>query len=78
MNDPAASGRSISQPTRPQKRLNKIGGLVMPEILDFVYEDGSTETERIPAEIWKRGESNITKVFRTDKEVKEIILDPYL
>lgn len=56
-----------------------IGGLVMPIIMDFVYADGTKETIRIPAEIWRRGESKtVTKVFPTDKEVVEIILDPYL
>ena len=55
------------------------GGLVMPVIFDFVYADGTKETIRIPAEIWRRGESkSVTKVFPTTKEVVEVILDPYL
>ena len=29
------------------------GGLVMPLILQFEYEDGTQEIRRIPAEIWK-------------------------
>ena len=55
-----------------------VGGLVTPVIFDFVYTDGTTETIRIPAEIWKKGDTEIKKVFATDKDVKEIILDPYL
>ncbi|MBK8701712.1 MAG: M1 family metallopeptidase [Saprospiraceae bacterium] len=54
------------------------GGLPMPLILDFVYEDDSIETKRIPAEIWRYDDSIVTKVFVTDKPIKQIILDPYL
>ena len=53
------------------------GGLVMPLILLFEFNDGSEEEIRIPAEIWKMNESTITKVFAFDKEVKSISLDPY-
>lgn len=54
------------------------GGLPMPIILQFVYEDGSTEIERIPAEIWKMDDAEVTKVFPKEKEVTQIVLDPYL
>jgi hypothetical protein len=53
------------------------GGLVMPLILQFNYADGSSEVERIPAEIWRLSESHVTKVFPKEKEVKSIVLDPY-
>jgi len=55
-----------------------VGGLVMPLILEFKYKDGSSKIERIPAEIWKMSKDVITKVFVSDKEIKEIVLDPYL
>jgi hypothetical protein len=54
-----------------------IGGLVMPLILEWTYADGSTEIERIPAEIWKTSDS-ISKVFIKDKEATGVVLDPYL
>ncbi len=55
------------------------GGLVMPVIVQLQYADGSKEDFRYPAEVWKSlPEQKITKVFRTPKEVKRIILDPYL
>ena len=54
---------------------SNIGGLVMPVILKFQYEDGSSEEIRIPAEVFKLDQS-ITKVFITDKKVVQIILDP--
>ena len=54
------------------------GGLVMPIILEFTYTDGTTEVDRIPAEIWKLTPDKITKVFVKDKEIKSIELDPFL
>jgi len=53
------------------------GGLVMPVILEWEYEDGTKEMERIPVEIWRKNENNFTKVFVKDKVVKGIVVDPY-
>lgn len=53
------------------------GGLVMPIVLQFVFEDGTTEDHRIPAEIWRLVSDKVKKVFVTDKKVENIILDPY-
>jgi hypothetical protein len=59
--------------------IEKIGGLVMPVILQFQYADGTVEYERLPAEIWKLKPDNmLTKVFRKEKEVTRIVLDPFL
>jgi hypothetical protein len=55
-----------------------IGGLVMPLIVEFTYKDGSKETERIPAEIWRLNEKEVTKLFVKDKEIQSIVLDPLL
>lgn len=57
---------------------NNIGGLVMPIILEFTYKDGTKEVERLPAEIWRYDEKNITKVFVKAKEVESIAVDPFL
>jgi hypothetical protein len=54
------------------------GGLVMPLILQFEYQDGNKEIRRIPAEIWKMSEPTVTKVFVTDAPVSRITLDPML
>jgi hypothetical protein len=53
-----------------------VGGLVMPLIIEFHYADGTSEIERIPAEIWKLNESQVTKVFAKKKEVVRFVLDP--
>ena len=52
------------------------GGLVMPIIVAFTYEDGTTETENIPAQIWRKNENKETKVFISDKKAVSIKLDP--
>jgi len=54
------------------------GGLVMPLILKFTFKDKSDELIRIPAEIWKSNNFNISKVFYFEKEVISIELDPNL
>ncbi len=55
------------------------GGLIMPVIVQLEFADGSREDFRFPAEVWKKlPENKISKVFRSAKEVKRIILDPYL
>jgi len=55
-----------------------IGGIPMPLILEFTFKDNSTEVIRIPAEIWRRQEEKVSKVFIFDKEVVQILLDPFL
>ena len=55
-----------------------IGGLVMPLILEFTFADGTTEVQRIPAEIWRMGTEEITKVFPFAQEVESIVLDPFI
>ena len=59
-------------------QFSNIGGLVMPIILEFTYTDGTQEIVRIPAEIWKRNNEKIKKVFILDKELMNVKLDPFL
>lgn len=54
------------------------GGLVMPIILEFTYTDGTQEVKRIPAEIWRKNDEKITKVFTSKKTLKSVVLDPFL
>jgi aminopeptidase N len=55
-----------------------IGGLVMPLILNFTFKDGETKELRIPAEIWVKNDTKISKTFFFEKEVISIELDPWL
>lgn len=58
-------------------RFSNKGGLVMPIIIEWTYEDGTKEVEYIPVEIWRKNEKAVTKVFEKDKVVTAILLDPY-
>ena len=57
-------------------KLANHGGLVTPLILEFTFEDGTKREERIPAEVWRQNEKEITKVFYFDKVVAGIEFDP--
>jgi hypothetical protein len=54
------------------------GGLIMPLIFELEFKDGNKRRIQIPAEIWKRSEQEVTKVFACEKEVVSILLDPQL
>lgn len=58
--------------------IEKVGGLAMPVIIQMQYTDGTTEDFRIPAEIWRMDQTEVTRVFPTEKDVESIVLDPYL
>ncbi len=53
------------------------GGLVMPVIIEWTFEDGSVEMETIPVQIWRKNENQFTKVFAKDKVVTAIRIDPF-
>ena len=59
-------------------KFKNVGGLVMPIFLDFTLENNTHELVKIPAEIWMKNNTQITKVFAFDEEVKQIELDPFL
>lgn len=52
------------------------GGLVMPIIIQWTFKDGTTETDRIPAQIWRKNEQHVSKLFLKNKEVVSVLLDP--
>lgn len=54
------------------------GGLVSPVIIQATFEDGSKEEVRIPAEIWKMDEVQVSRVLVFDKKVKSFRIDPFL
>lgn len=56
--------------------LSNKGGLVMPVIIEWTYKDGTKETDRIPAEIWRTNENKFSKVFAKEKEVANVTIDP--
>ena len=55
--------------------LNK-GGLVMPIIVEFTFEDGSKELKKLSAQIWRHNENKVVSTFLTNKKAISIQLDP--
>lgn len=52
------------------------GGLVMPVILKLDFADGSSETKRIPAEVWRYNSRAVTWQYVTPKTVTRAEIDP--
>jgi hypothetical protein len=57
--------------------LKNVGGLPMPLIIKMVFEDGTDEVVRIPAEVWRLNDKDVKKVIPTDKKVAKWVLDPF-
>lgn len=57
--------------------LKNKGGLVMPVIIQWNYEDGSSEVDKISAYIWRKDEHKVVKTFAKNKKVSSIVLDPF-
>ncbi len=54
----------------------KLGELVMPIIVEFEYEDGTKERKQYPAQIWRKNDIEVTKVFPSSKAITKITIDP--
>jgi len=52
------------------------GGLVRPVLLDLQFEDGTNESMRIPAEIWRSNDTSISKLVISEKALARVVLDP--
>ncbi|MCB4798560.1 M1 family metallopeptidase [Neotamlana laminarinivorans] len=65
------SGKNIYEITVKNR-----GGLVMPVIVEWTFTDGTTETDKLPAEVWRRNEYEIQHTFIKNKEVSKVNLDP--
>jgi Peptidase family M1 domain len=57
---------------------NKPGGLVMPIIVELTFEDGTTDNQTFPAQIWRMNDNEATRTFATEKPIKKIQIDPKL
>jgi len=54
------------------------GGLVMPILLRLTYENGMQEDRMIPAEIWRRSHTQVSKMIVTNKgqKLESVEVDP--
>ncbi len=56
-------------------KFEKPGGLVMPILVDYIFEDGSKISHNYPAEVWRLNDHEVTKLIPSTKPIKEIIID---
>jgi hypothetical protein len=56
---------------------SNVGVLVMPIIIQWNFEDGTSEIDRISAYIWRKDEQQVTKTFVKNKAVKSVRIDPF-
>ena len=79
-----SEGLSINKPKKAKSKYfyeityNKPGGLVMPIIVEFTYEDGTKQKKMYPAEIWRYNDKQVTKAVHSDKQITKIVVDPDL
>ena len=52
------------------------GGLVMPIILEFTFEDGSKLNDKVNVQIWRSNEQKVSRTYYFDKKLKSVQLDP--
>ncbi len=57
---------------------NKPGGLVLPIIAEYTYEDGSKERKVYPAQIWRKNNKEVSKLVTSNKKLVSIQVDPDL
>jgi hypothetical protein len=57
---------------------NKPGGMLMPIIVEFTYDDNTKENFKFPAQIWRKNNETAKRVFATEKAIKTIQIDPKL
>ena len=57
---------------------NKPGGLIMPILVEITYEDGTVDNYKYPAQIWRKNNDTVKKVYATEKAIKKIQIDPKL
>jgi len=57
-------------------QFEKPGGLVMPIIVDYSYEDGTKERIKYPVQIWRKNDSIVKRLITSDKKLIGVELDP--
>jgi uncharacterized cupin superfamily protein len=51
------------------------GDMPMPVLIEITFEDGTTERQMLPVEIWQRGDV-WNHLIKTTKSVRSIVIDP--
>src|SRR5690606_7936878 len=73
---PAGEKAKLQNITAYQIDFSNKGGMVMPIILEFTFEDGTKLHDKSSAQIWRKDENKVSKTYYFDKKLKSIQLDP--
>jgi hypothetical protein len=57
-------------------RVDNIGGLIMPLVIDVTFADGTETRYDLPADVWRLNELTYIKGFFTDTQIIEVVVDP--
>jgi hypothetical protein len=57
---------------------DKPGGIPMPLIVEYSYADGSKELVTYPPEIWRKNDTEVSRVISSQSELVGIVVDPKL
>ncbi|MBS1505858.1 MAG: M1 family metallopeptidase [Bacteroidetes bacterium] len=74
--DDNAVRKNLENKNLYQLKFKNNGGLISPIVIEWTYKDGTKEIEKIPAEVWRLNEQEVTRVFVKYKEVVSIVVDP--
>jgi len=74
--DDNAVRKNLENKNLYQLKFKNNGGLVSPIVIEWTYKDGTKEIEKIPAEVWRTNEQEVTRIFVKEKEVAGIVVDP--
>lgn len=66
----------IANITAYQLDFTNKGGMVMPIILEFTFEDGTKLTDKRKAQIWRHNEKEVSLTYFFPKKLSSIKLDP--
>lgn len=74
--DQAVESVTHSGQGRPRAALRNLGRLVMPVEMEVRYNDGSTETRRLPVEVWYTSDRWVAEWDAGGRRVVALTLDP--
>lgn len=76
-NVPASERANLKKPNYfYQVTFNKPGGIPMPIIVEYTYEDGTTKRETYPAQIWRKNDKSVSRSVASEKKIVGIMVDP--
>jgi hypothetical protein len=57
-------------------KIDNKGGILTPVTIGVTYDDGTSETIKLPVDIWRNNELTYTKGFFSNKAITKVVLDP--